>query len=355
LARYRAIAARGGWPQIPADVLLRRGVRDTQVAALRRRLLASGDLLSESDGEGLLFDAGVERAVKTFQQRHGLAENGLVDEPTRKAMNVAASQRLRQLLIAMERWRWLPRHLGRRYLLVNVPGYTLYAMDTERKGFSMRVIIGKAYRQTPSVRTQLTEIIVNPYWYVPKTILREDILPRVRRDPGYLRRSDIRVLSSLGNGGREVDPEQVDWQRLDADNFPYILRQQPGARNVLGRIKFRLADSNGIYLHDTPDNTLFERRIRAYSSGCIRLEDPLKLAEFVLQDAVGWNRGAVEKLIAEGAPRRIALPEPLPVLLVYWTAWVGDDGLLQFRDDIYGRDRLLEQALLRDDGRRSSS
>jgi murein L,D-transpeptidase YcbB/YkuD len=223
-------------------------------------------------------------------------------------------------------------------------GYELQVIEWQQPVLNMRVIVGRDYRQTPVFSSTMTSLVLNPYWYVPRSIFRDDILPRLRREPDHLGRLDMRVFSRLNGNSSEVDASTLDWNAVDGDSFPHTLRQEPGPHNALGQIKFLLPNRYGIFLHDTPDRTLFSRPTRAFSSGCIRLEDPIELARYLLADEERWNRTALEAAIKRGKPLGVKLPEPIPVYLVYWTAWVDEAGVLQLRDDIYGRDRLLLEA-----------
>lgn len=344
LAEYRAIAAAGGWEPIAEGETLRPGDRGPRVAELRRRLAVSGDLSAGAAEQGDYFDALLRRAVVRFQTRHGLQADGDVGPKSRAALNVPVATRLQQIIMSMERWRWLPHRPEPRYLLVNMAGYELYAIDTAQREMTLRIIIGKSYRQTPVFSSELKTVIVNPYWYVPTTILQQDILPRLRRDPGYLQRGGFRVFSDLKGAGTEVAAAEIDWASYGPGEFPYILRQDAGGGNALGRLKFMMDNPYGIYLHDTPNRALFARSERALSSGCIRVEQPNALAEFLLASEPEGQRQMRSALAGE-RPQRIDLEVPLPIYLVYWTAWVDDRGAINFRDDVYGRDWLLLQAL----------
>lgn len=341
LQHYRAIAAQGGWPAVEGGEILRPGAREPRVAQLRQRLWLSGDLPSAQAVEPERFDGALRRAVRHFQQRHGLQADGSVGAATLAVLNVPVEARIRQIEANMERWRWLPRQLEPRHIRVNMAGYELQVIEGEQTVLHMRVIVGRDYRQTPVFTSAMTSLVLNPHWYVPRSIFRDDILPRLRRDPEYLGRLGMRLFSSLNGNGSEVDAASVDWATVDGDSFPYILRQGPGPQNALGRIKFLLPNRYGIFLHDTPERALFSQPARAFSSGCIRLEDPIELARYVLADEERWTRASLEAAIAQGRPLGLTLPEPIPVYLVYWTAWVDEAGVLQLRDDIYGRDRRL--------------
>ena len=345
LEKYRRIAATGSWAPLPEAQTLKVDVKNPAVMALRRRLKATGDL--GEGGGGDLFDPEVEEAVRRFQQRHGLDADGVVGPKTRAALDLPVEERIRQLVLNLERWRWMPKALENRYLLVNMAGFDLRAMEEGRSVMSMRVVVGRAYRRTPAFDKTMTYLVFNPYWNVPPSLAVRDILPKVRQDSDYLTRLGIRVFSDWSESARELDPHQIDWSQVSARRFPYKLRQDPGPRNALGRIKFMLPNKFNIYLHDTPHREHFPLSVRAFSSGCIRLERPEAMAVYVLRGAGGWTPERVHATVESRERRVQSLPEPVPVYLVYWTAWVEPDGTVHFRDDIYGRDGRMWEALNR--------
>lgn len=347
LQRYRDLERRGGWPRAQATPKLERGAEDPAVAWIRRRLAASGDLAIEApaSGDARFFDPVLDAAVRRFQARHGLLVDGIVGPRTWAALNRPVAERIRQIALNLERWRWLPRDLGPRHVAVNMAGFRLELVEQGRTALAMDVIVGTPYRRTPVFTARMTYLVLNPDWNVPHRIAVRDKLPLIRQDPDYLRRQGMRVLTGWGPQGHELDPGALDWDRYSAAYFPYRLRQDPGPQNALGRIKFMLPNPHDVYLHDTPARELFRHPVRAFSSGCIRLERPLDLAEQLLGDAPGWDRAALEAAIASGVTRNVVLPEPIPVYLLYQTAWVDEAGGVQFRDDVYGRDAKLERAL----------
>ncbi len=345
LLDYRDLLLRGGWPQVPAGPKLARGERSPRVPLLRRRLAASGDLPAGSDLEGEQFDQPVAEGVLRFQRRHGLNPDGTVGKDTLAALNVPLAERIRQLQINLERWRWLPRDLGERHILVNIAAFHAELVEQGAPVFDMRVVVGKPYRRTPVFSATMTYLVLNPYWQVPQRNAVEDILPQVKKDRAYLQKLGLRVFRGWGSEGVEVDPATVDWARLGKKSFPYNLRQEPGPLNALGRVKFMLPNIHDVYLHDTPARELFLKDSRTFSSGCIRLEKPLELASRLLQGTPLGESAALSAALVQPGPRTVRLPRPLPVHLLYWTAWVDGDGLLQLRQDIYGRDALLGQAL----------
>ncbi len=333
------------WYPYPYERDLQRGMGDRRVPELRRRLVAGGDLDPAAPLTGQDFDASVEQAVRRFQARHGLVADGIVGPAMRRALNVPAAERRRQLLLNLERWRWLPRSWGQRYLLVNAADYALEAFDKGERVLRMRVIVGEEYRRTPVFSERMTYLEINPYWNVPASIFVEELLPRLQQDPDYLSTRHYELLSGWEASSRRLDPRGMDWQRVSAAALPGRIRQLPGPWNALGRIKFMFPNRFNVYLHDTPDRHLFQRSQRALSHGCIRVERPLDLAAFVLEETPGWGRERVEAAIAGGERRVVPLARPVPVHLLYLTAWVDETWVIQFREDIYQRDEVLWRAL----------
>jgi murein L,D-transpeptidase YcbB/YkuD len=338
------IAEAGGWPEFPPGPNLELRDRDPRVVLLRERLRISGDLQMTPRSRPELFDAGLASAVRFFQSRHGLVVDGIVGPHTRAALNVPVERRIEQLLINLERWHWLPRGLGPRHILINMAGFELELIEEGLDPLWMRVIIGKTYRQTPAFSGRLTYLVANPTWTIPSRILKLDIAPLAQADPGYLARQGIRIFDGWKPDAPEIGPEQVEWSRIGKRHSPYRFRQDPGPDNALGRIKFMLQNPYDIYLHDTPKRALFQEAVRAFSSGCIRLEKPIELAQRLLGGEAEDGEhlmGAIEA----GATRNIHLQRPVPVYFVYMTAWVDAQGVLQFRPDIYKRDSVMAVAL----------
>jgi murein L,D-transpeptidase YcbB/YkuD len=330
LAQYRALAARGGWPEVPAGPSLKPGDRGERVAALRARLEASGDLAPNTspalpgDNPRDLFDAPLQAALVKFQDQHGLDPDGKVGKGTLAALNVPAEQRVRQIEINLDRWRWLPRDLGERYIMVNIAGFHLDVVEGGRPALAMKIVAGKPTTRTPMFTGRMTNIVLNPYWNVPKSIATKEVLPKIAREPGYKEREGFEILST--KNGVEV-------------------RQRPGPKNALGKIKFLFPNRFNVYLHDTPARSLFSRTVRSFSHGCMRIEKPLELAEYLLKDSPAWTPEKITETIDGGRETWINIPKPLPVHIVYWTAWVDDAGMLQLRDDLYGRDKPLLKIL----------
>jgi len=338
LAHYRQLAAAGGWPLLPAGPSLREGMRSARIAILRQRLIAEGDVQSEQVADPHSFDPVVKYAVERFQVRHGLKVDGVVGPATRAAMNVSIAERITQIKLNMERWRWLPRRMGKRYLIVNTAGFELTAFDQGRTQFSMWVVIGKQDRQTPVISGAMHTVVFNPYWTVPLTIVIEDLIPAQLRNPNYLRARKIHVFANLARH-IEVDPRKVDWAGYTRENFPYVLRQDPGPYNPLGHYKFLFSNQFEIYLHDTSARRLFTKKQRTFSSGCIRVENPLQLARFLLDSNRDWDEDRILAAVNSGQTSEVKLAKSLPIYLVYLTAWVGSDDSVSFYPDVYNRDR----------------
>jgi murein L,D-transpeptidase YcbB/YkuD len=338
LSRYREIERQGGWQRFDTGPTLETGMQHPQVAQLRQRLGIEGDLVGGAETD--IFDHGLVEAVELYQQRHGLTIDGTVGPQTRRSLNIPVSARIRQICINMERWRWMPRKLGKRYLMVNMTGFELYIMEKGSEVLSMPVIIGKSYRSTPSFSGLVSTMEYNPYWTIPMNLVAQDIIPRQISDPAFLQRKSIRVYRGWENA-REIDPRTVNWKQLDMEKFPYWLRQDPGPENALGQVKFLFSNPYEIYLHGTPDRHLFDRAVRTFSSGCIRVKDPVRLASYLLNDGSQQMEEEVLATIHLGTNQSVLLPVAVPIYLVYWTAWVDQDDKLNFRHDIYGRDAAL--------------
>jgi L,D-transpeptidase YcbB len=253
--------------------------------------------------------------------------------------------RVRQIELNMERWRWLPQTLGERYVLVNIANFALDVVEHGQSVLAMRAVVGRPARQTPFFSADMTYLVLSPHWYVPPTIAIQDKLPLIRRNPAYVARQNFKLFRHGAGGMARVDPRSVDWSSVGARNFPYQLRQEPGPQNALGRVKFMLPNPHDVYLHDIPSRELFAKTERAFSSGCIRLEKPLELAQYLLRDDPRWSQQKILASIKRGTEQVVQLPISIPVHLLYWTAWVNEDGVVHFRKDIYERDKVLDEAL----------
>lgn len=345
LARYRELARLGGWPAVPPGPRLRKGDRGERVRRLVERLSASGDLALPAADNGTLFDDRLETAVQTFQRRHGLEADGIVGPGALAALNVPVEERVRQIELNLERWRWIPHDLGEVHLLANIAGFDLRAVDRGAPGMNMRIVAGKPAWRTPVFSAKLTYLEVNPYWNVPQRIAARELLPAVRRRPAFFAEQGIKVFESWREGAREIDPDTVDWSKIGGRSLAYKFRQEPGPRNPLGRVKFMFPNRFSVYLHDTPARGLFRSASRGFSHGCVRVEKPVDLAEYLLKDDPRWTRDKIVEAIDGGKRTIIPLRKPVTVHILYWTAWVDDRGTVQFRKDIYGRDEPLLAAL----------
>ncbi|MEM1344085.1 MAG: L,D-transpeptidase family protein [Pseudomonadota bacterium] len=372
LAEFRALATQGqawGTP-IPGGATLRPGARSERVAALRARLGAMGDLAPGTASSGasdyrlgasdipvvvaandIVVDVAprsttdprsyspeLVAAVKRFQARHGLNEDGVVGPATLEALNHSAAFRARKIAVNLERLRWLNKPLGRRHVMVNLAGYRMALVENDREIFTSRVVVGKPKHATPEFSDEMEHMVINPTWYVPTSIAVNEILPKLRRDPGYLARKNMRL-----SGGRS--PWSVDWNNVGRSNFPGSISQAPGPGNALGRVKFMFPNDHAIYLHDTPAKKLFGRDMRAHSHGCVRVQEPYAFAHALLAAQTADPEGSFSRWLKRGRERYVNLETHVPVHLTYRTAWIDGDGRDQFRSDIYGRDALVAKAL----------
>ncbi|MGD8834049.1 MAG: L,D-transpeptidase family protein [Desulfobacteraceae bacterium] len=345
LDRYETIRQLGGWQQIPGGPSLKIGIRSPRVPILSRHLLITGDLPFSQFSTQDHFAEPLEKAVRKYQHRNGLKMDGIVGKATLDCLNISVEQRIAQIKLNMERWRWLPPDLEPRRLMVNIPGFELKIIRNHLPQETMRVIVGRKKRQTPLLSSTMTYLEFNPFWNVPSTIARKDILPKIQIDPDYLVKNSIRVLTGWKNNSVMLDPYDIDWQKFSKKYLPYRFRQDPSPHNALGQVKFMFPNHHSIYIHDTPAKSLFKNEIRSFSSGCIRVEDPLRLAHLLLENQQ-WDLQRINNAIDTQKRRVIVMKEPIPVHLVYFTAWAdGGDGTLNFRQDIYGRDQRLLAAL----------
>ena len=320
LRDHRRLEAAGGWPEIGAGAVIHPGDTNSVVPELRRRLALTGDVAAGASVAGAVYDAALEQGVRGFQSRHGLEIDGIVGPRTFAALNVPVGRRIRQIEINMERWRWMPERRERTFVEINIPGYSMRLVSDGKVVMQMKVIVGTPRTRTPIFSTRIKEVVLAPYWYVPRSIEINEIRPRLARDPGYLSRNDMHRVA----GG--------------------ALRQDPGPRNPLGRVKFTIPNPHGVGLHGTPDTQLFDRAVCAFSHGCIRLQDPERLAMYFLAGK-GWTYERLRNTIEQWREKRIAVEQPVALHVLYWTAWVDAEGKAQFRDDVYGHDGRLDQAL----------
>jgi murein L,D-transpeptidase YcbB/YkuD len=336
LAKLREVAAQGGWPVLADGATLKPGVSDPRVPLLRQRLRLAG--YPAGDATGDRFDAALEAALVQYQREQYLAADGHLGKATLAALNVPVAARIGQLRVNLERARWLLHQLQGRFVVVDIAGYQVIYYNDGKPVWRARVQVGKPYRSTPVFKSAITYITLNPTWTVPPTILKNDILPKLRRNPGYLAANRIRVLDSQG---RELSPGSVNW----ASPRGVVLRQDAGPGNSLGRLAIRFPNDYSVYMHDTPHQELFANEQRLFSSGCIRVERPRELAELLLDDPVAWNRAAIDRAIDTLKTQTVMLRRPVTLLLAYWTVDLHDGGRASFRPDVYRRDGNLLAAL----------
>jgi murein L,D-transpeptidase YcbB/YkuD len=338
LAKYRAIAKAGGWPTVPLGASIKLGGDDPRVPALRARLAVTDGPMGPDSGEN--YDDALEAVVQAFQARHGLDTTGLVGNATIAALNVPVEDRIAEIVVAMERWRWMPENLGNDHVLVNIAGYELQLVKDGKLADRMAVVVGKPYSRTPVFSNAIKYVELNPYWNVPAKIAIKEELPILQRNPGGLGATGFEAVQ----GGRAVPVTAIDWGRYSSSNFPFQLRQAPGPKNALGRAKFVFPNKFDVYLHDTPAHSLFDKSDRAFSHGCVRLSRPIDLAEEVLADVPGWDRARIDEVVAGGDNTVVNLVHPLPIHITYLTAWVAS-GQVNFRSDVYEQDAKLIEAL----------
>ena len=339
--RYKAIAQKGGWPNIPTSRMIRPGDDDDRVPIVRQRLRATGELKS-SGSTNFNFDGELEGAVRRFQKRHGLQVSGRIDRGTIAAMNVPVQARMAQIKLNYDRVAAFVDKNGTRedrYILVNVPGFQLEAVEGGKVALRHRVIAGRPGRETPVVKASVRALNFFPYWRVPDSVAKLDVAPRLVKEPEYLQKEHIRVLTGNFNGP-EIDATRINWSQFDPVTTK--LRQDPGPQNALGLVRLDMPNEHGVYMHDTPMKPLFGRAQRAFSAGCVRVQDVFELAAWVAKDEAGMDRRRVDDIVSGGAPVDITLGRPIPVYFVYVTTWADESGNAEFRPDIYGRDGLRE-------------
>ncbi len=333
IAEYNQIAMNGGWARVQAEQPLSVGMSNPNVRALRERLMATGDL-SVNAGVSSAFDTYVEAAVRRFQSRHGLHADGVVGGETLRALNVPVWERIDQLEINLERVRSMVDDMSDRFVMVNVPGAEIQAVEGNRVVSHHNAVVGLVERQTPLLTSRIIEVNFNPYWHVPRSIVRRDIIPKMREEPDYLANYNIRIYDQNGD---EIDPQAVDWETDEAVN--YLLRQDPGEQNSLGSVRINFPNDHSVFLHDTPLQNLFGINDRLDSSGCVRIQNVRQLVTWLLSPNGDWSRSKVDEVIRSGERIDAQLDAPVTLHMAYITAWAVEGGVVHFRNDIYDRDR----------------
>ena len=342
LLGYAAIEVRGGWPVLPMTGKLAPNVNGPEVALLRKRLVISDDLAPEREA-GDSYDGALVDAVKHFQLRHGLEANGSIDPKTLRALNVTVAARIKQLEASLERLLGMDFMFAERYVVVNIPAAFVEAVANDRVERRYRVIVGKVDKPSPTLTTYITAVDLNPTWTIPLSITKNEIIRHMRRDPSYLRRMHMRVL---GPRDEEISPQSIDWSSDRSPNF--TIRQDSGGFNALGSVKIDMPNPYSVYMHDTPARNLFADDYRFDSHGCTRVDNVRDLAAWILEDTPGWDRAAIDAGIAAGHYRAVNLQHRIPVAWVYLTGWVSRDGTVNFRDDVYSHDEMLDRDALAD-------
>ena len=353
LALLRARQAAGGWPALPATTSLKPGAASPAVSLLRQRLLggeATGQTPATVEATArpvsnvtapATYDPELVAAVKNFQRDLGLPPTGVVSGTTLRELNVPIQARINQVILNMERWRWLPKKFEPDYLIVNIPEYRLRVFEDGKQALTMRVIVGKTLTATPVFSDKMEYVVLAPYWNVPFSIIDKELRAKLVANPHYLDHLDMEVVKGYGRKATVVDPTTIDWLNVTQANFKYTVRRRPGPKNDLGDVKFIFPNSNDVYLHDTPHDELFSQTKRSFSHGCVRVEEPIKLATYLLRNNPNWDLTSIQDTIAEHREKYITLKEKLPVYLVYFTAWADANGHAHFRDDIYNHDKAL--------------
>jgi len=343
LAEYHQIQDKGGWGRFSTILpKLEKGMYTQDIALLRNRLAITQWYIEDTIDDKFLFDQSLHEQVMLFQLRNGLAADGVVGKATIEAMNIPVEDRIATIEANLERWRWLSDDLGESYIKVNIANFELQVIEKDDMVFKTEAIVGLNSRETPVFSSIMTYLVLNPDWTVPPTILNTDIIPSVINNPGYLAEKNLKILRI---DGTEVDPSTIDWINIVTAGFPYRIHQEPGPGNALGRVKFMFPNKFSVYIHDTPNHNLFGRTDRSLSSGCIRVNNPLALAAWLMKDSPAWTPAQIKNVIDEGKERTVNLAKPIQVHIVYLTAWASDEGLAYFRKDIYNRDQPLMAAL----------
>jgi murein L,D-transpeptidase YcbB/YkuD len=334
IQHYEGVLARGGWPEVARAERMRLGGRHPGVLALRQRLIAASDLDANA-GVSDIYDSYVEAAVRRFQARHGLQVDGVVREHTLKALNVPATARLAQLRTNLVRLRSMSGKLGERFVVCNIPAARIEAIEGGVAVSRHTAVVGKPDRPSPDINSRIIEVNFNPYWTVPVSIVRRDLIPKMQAEPDYLVKNRIRIF---GNRNEELTPAQINWYSEEAVNYRF--KQDPGDLNSLGSIRINFPSKDGVYMHDTPLKNLFGEDMRFHSSGCVRVQNVRELVNWLLMETPNWSRQEIDAVIKSGEQKNAKVHKPVPLYWVYVTAWATPDGVVQFRDDIYNRDGL---------------
>jgi len=337
LSEYRRLAESGGWPRIPDGDTLKMGMKNDRVAVMRARLMITGDLaVSDVAEDSELFDDALEDAVRRFQLRHYLTQDGVAGKYTLARMNVPIDKRIDQIRINLERSRWVMHELEPDFLVVNVAGFNIRRVTDDEVVYYSPVIVGKTYHESPIFKAaRMQYLVVNPTWTLPYSIATKETLPKLQRDPGYLADKNMIIMD---RSGKTLDPYTIDFSKYSKHNFPFTIRQEPGPNNALGEVKFIFPNPYSVYVHDTPNRNLFSREERAFSHGCIRLQNTWDLLMSLMDEPEVWNMDKINEILASGKTTTVHLSDPIDVLILYWTAGADKEGRIVFSEDIYQRD-----------------
>ena len=348
LKKYRAIAAQGPWPMLPTNMNVAPYGSNENLGTVRDMLVRLGYLSDSDSGSSSDSDDALMNAVKKFQSTHGLLPDGALGPATVKELNKSPAERVRQIVITMERWRWMPRNPGARYIRVNIAGFMLDAVENGRIVMSSPIIVGTDYRETPVFSATMTEVKFNPSWHVPHSLAIKDKLPKLHQEgASYLTNNHFVVTTTVNGKEREVNPHSINWKNVHEGNFHYSLRQTPGDYNALGRIRFTIISPFGVYLHSTPDQHLFEWPIRTFSSGCIRVKKVEELGAFVMNNSSDWPASRIASEMHGSSTKAVSLPRSIPVHVVYFTVWNDENGEPHFQPDVYGQDAHVASVMRR--------
>lgn len=343
LQEYREIQRNGGWKKVPAGETLELESSSERVVLLKKRLIHTKDYMSSEDSLSELFDSSLHNAVIHFQNRHGLTPDGKVGKGTLRALNVPVEKRIDQILVNLERARWIYNNIENEFIMVNIAAYQSTYIKNDTILWRGRSQVGKNYRQSPVFRATMDHLVFNPTWTVPPTVLKNDVVPAIKKDRSYLTTKNMKILT---HQGVEIHPDSIDWEKISPNKFPYMIRQEPGKANALGLVKFMFPNKHYVFMHDTPSKSLFNRESRAFSSGCIRVENPFDLAEQILNNENGWNRKRIDETVKSEKMTTVKLKHQFPVFLLYATAFPLNETetAVAFREDIYERDqKILDQ------------
>ncbi len=341
---YTSNARLVDWPVIQGGLILKPGDENDQVPFLRRRMALAEGLEASFISQSKVYDDDLVQVVRRFQENHGIDADGVIGPGTIKELNVSPQKRVDQVRVNMERARWVLRKIEKEkdIIVVNIAGFYLFVTLNNKLVWSTQVITGKPYHRTPVFTDAIEYVVLNPTWGVPRSIVRNEIFGKAKANPAYLTQRNYELVAS---NGKRVSPNSVDWSNLSARSFPYNVVQKSGPRNALGRVKFIFPNRHNVYLHDTPSRSLFGKTGRAFSHGCIRVKDPIKLAEILLANRNGWTRAQIDKVLAGKKLRQVNLSKTLPVAILYWTVDPSINNQIRFYKDIYGRDARLLKAL----------